>query len=282
MRKIFIFLLRTPHAPVHWGTIVGGTKGKEFRVTHSPADAAHLPTSESANAELELAVDAAIVRFARDGFEQTKLETIAAESGMSKRMIHYHFGDKKGLYERAVKRAVARIAPPHEVLDRSYAVPVEGMRRFVDSIFHVFLESPDCIRLILRENLDPILDVEELTTGDRSNDITLHVERLLLLGQDAGAFRPGICAEDVLALVVGLCDLRITHASTSYAMSRIDFASQRNTEGMRRMVIDAVLAFLTSNIPHSGYDSYLASNPERDTANSAAAKTYEVTRSEIY
>lgn len=248
----------------------------------APAEAAHIPTSESARVELDRAVDVAVTRFARDGFEHTKLETIAAESGMSKRMIHYHFGDKKGLYERAVLHAVARMVPPREVLDRSYAVPVEGMRRFVDSIFHVFLENPDCIRLILRENLDPILDVEELTNGDRSNDVTLHVERLLLLGQDAGAFRPGICAEDVLALVVGLCDLRFTHASTSYAMSRIDFANQRNIEGMRRMVIDAVLAFLTSNIPHSGYDSYLVSNPERDTANSAAAKAYEVTRSEIY
>ena len=216
--------------------------------------------------ELDTAVEdtlrTALTMFAQGGYAATTLEAVAREADVPKRAITARFGDKRGLYEEALRRSVACLSPAPDVLNRSYAVPVEGMRRFVDAMFHAFVENPDCVRLILRENIDCVVDVEEMTSGDRDNDVTLHVERLLMVGQDAGAFRPGIGAEDVLALIVALCEFQVGHAATIYAVSRVDFADERNTEGMRRMVIDAVLAFLTSNIAPTGHDSYLVSQHE--------------------
>lgn len=205
----------------------------------------------------DAALDAAVRVFADAGFAGTTLNQVAAEAGISTEALRALAGDTAALYHHALARALSQITPPREVLERSHAVPVEGMRRFVDSLFHAFLDHPDAVRLLLRENLDRHVDVAELSADHRDNDIALHVERLLMLGQDAGAFRPGINAEDVLALIVSLCGFQVAHASSAYAISRVNFADQRNTDGMRRMVIDAVLAFLTSNIPHSGYDSYL-------------------------
>ena len=45
----------------------------------------------------------------------------------------------------------------------------------------------------------------------------------------------------------------------------LDLDEPRNVEGMRRMVIDTVLAFLTSNIAPSGYESYLEATPLPDS-----------------
>ncbi|QYH20547.1 TetR family transcriptional regulator [Corynebacterium aquatimens] len=206
--------------------------------------------------------------FASRGFEATTLEDVVKDSGVPKRALTAAFGDKRGLYEHALRRAVACISPSDDVLNRSYAVPVEGMRTFVDAMFHTFMENPDCVRLILRENVDGIVDIEEMTAGSGDNDVALHVERLLLLGQDAGAFRPGIGAEDVLVLIVALCEFVVAHSATIYAISRVDFSEDRNVDGMRRMVIDSVLAFLTSNIAPSGHDSYLVS-PEAESLGDA-------------
>ena len=64
------------------------------------------------NAEIDSVVDIALDMFARGGFSQTKLGAIAKETGMSKRMIHYHFGDKKGLYAKAIRRALERLVLP--------------------------------------------------------------------------------------------------------------------------------------------------------------------------
>ena len=47
---------------------------------------------------VEHVIDVAIAQFSEHGYADTKLETVSKLSGMSKRMIHYYFGDKKGLY----------------------------------------------------------------------------------------------------------------------------------------------------------------------------------------
>lgn len=209
-------------------------------------------------AALERAVDIALSHFARQGYSATKLETIAREAGMSKRMLHYHFGDKRELYRRALTRAAWSFSPPQEFLDRSYAVPVEGIRRFVDVLYNRMIQNPDSIRMFLRENLDPVLSPEEITTTRNDSEVLLQIERLLLMGQDAGAFRPGISATDVVVLIASLTFFRVGNHATIDEFGSINLLSPANTEGMRRLTIDSVLTFLTSNIPSSGYESYLA------------------------
>lgn len=226
-------------------------------------------TSTSAEHSPEEVVDAALRLFARDGYTGTKLDAVAKACGVSKRMLHYHFGNKAGLYKRAVARALESVAPPERLIGRTYPVPVEGMRRFVDATFHSFRDHPECVRLLMRENLEPVIDAEETKFDGRNRSVLLHLERILMQGQDAGAFRPGISADDVLALIVSLCEFQVAHSATSYAVSRVRVNDPRNTEGLRRLVIDAVLAFLTSNIPHSGYDSYLVSEPAEESIGGA-------------
>ena len=206
-------------------------------------------------------VRAALGAFARKGYSGVKVETLAKKTGMTKRMIHYHFGDKRGLYHATLRLALEQLTPPENILNRSHAVPVEGMRRFVDALYHAFLHNPDATRLVLRENLDPEVKAEDASMLAGVREVSLHAERLLLAGQDAGAFRPGITAVDLLALISSLCFYRVGNAATAKHVFGVDAESRRNVDGMRRMVIDAVLAFLTSNISDSGYESYLEAAP---------------------
>lgn len=237
-----------------WCTIEGYFERKGTDVT-DVADASFGVTSPDA------VVRSALSAFARNGYSGAKVEALAKQTGMTKRMIHYHFGDKRGLYTAALRLALEQLAPPENILNRSHAVPVEGMRRFVDALYHAFLHNPDAVRLILRENLDPALETEDASALTGVRDVTLHAERLLLAGQDAGAFRPGITAVDVLTLISSLCLYRVGNAATAKHVFGVDVESRRNVDGMRRMVIDAVLAFLTSNISYSGYESYIEATP---------------------
>ncbi|PAT08358.1 TetR/AcrR family transcriptional regulator [Corynebacterium hadale] len=215
---------------------------------------------------LDAVIDTALRMFAADGFHDTKLEAIAKESGMSKRKIHYNFGDKKGLYTRATLRALERLTPPEHVLNRSYAVPVEGMRKFIDALYTAVKNNPDSAGILLREELDPVLDGTTSALTQRTDTVALHLERLLLIGQDSGAFRPGISADDVLVLLVSLSFFPTALGDVAEGLRNINFRSERNNTGLRRMVIDAVIAFLTTNISPSGYDSYLEPTPAADAA----------------
>ncbi|WP_235840713.1 TetR/AcrR family transcriptional regulator [Corynebacterium liangguodongii] len=232
--------------------------------------------------DLDRVIDAAVSMFAADGFAATRLEAISKVSGMSKRMIHYHFTDKLGLYRRALARAMESISPPVEVMGRSYAVPVEGMRRFIDAIFYRFQDNTAAVALMLRENLDNVLDPSETAALSGHSDALLHMERLLLLGQDSGAFRPGISAADVMLLVSSVCVYRIANHKASLALGQMKLTNQRNTEGLRRMTIDMVLGFLTSNIPDSGYPSYLEATSKPDAQAPKQADAYAIEAPEIY
>ncbi|GAB3077993.1 TetR/AcrR family transcriptional regulator [Corynebacterium aquatimens] len=230
-----------------------GQQGGDGPIEQESVEASLIPAGG-----LESIVDKAVAEFAHCGFEAAKLDTIAAQAGVSKRMLHYHFGDKCELYKRALNRAVESFTPPQDFLERSYAVPVEGIRRFVDAIFHVVQRNPDVVSLIVRENLDPVLDYEESHRMLGESEVILQIERLLLLGQDVGAFRPGITAIDLLVLVSSISFFRTTNARTVLYYGNLNLLDPRNTEGLRRLAIDTALTFLTSNIPYSGYDSYLA------------------------
>lgn len=205
----------------------------------------------------EQVVDTAVEQFAEYGYAEAKLEQIAKSSGMSKRMIHYHFGDKMGLYLQALTEAMARLHPDQEDMELDSTVPVEGVRKLVDAIYRQFASHPEAVRMILLENLHGHAQLQDFSPIPDELSIILHLDKLLMLGQDAGAFRPGISAYDVFLLIASVSCYPVTNGEISRSSFGVDLTDPDNQQGMHRLVVDAVLAFLTSNIPHAGQDSYL-------------------------
>ena len=225
----------------------------------------------SANVTVEEVIGFAITQFATDGYDGTKIENISRESGMSKRMIHYHFGDKKGLYLQCLESSLDKLQPPFDQLVIDSAVPVEGMRKLVDCLFDLFVKNPDAVRLVVEENTHPVIDTAEHPAIADASGVMLHINRLLMLGQDSGAFRPGISANDLYLLITSLMLLPVTTHNITRNLFSVDLTSEDNVRGLHRLVVDMALAFLTSNIPDSGYQSYLeeeASKSESDSSSS--------------
>ena len=83
---------------------------------------------------------AALVLFARDGYERTSVDAIAAEAGVSKRTIYGHYGDKENLFLL--------------VLRETYDTMRDRVRDIVDRNLHdvddVRLALTACIREIVR------------------------------------------------------------------------------------------------------------------------------------
>ena len=106
---------------------------------------------------VEHVIDVAIAEFSDHGYAETKLDTVSKLSGMSKRMIHYHFGDKKGLYQQALATAAKRLNPPEGSLAVDSAVPVEGVRTLVDWMFRQHVEHPEAIKMMTMESSHSVL-----------------------------------------------------------------------------------------------------------------------------
>jgi AcrR family transcriptional regulator len=80
----------------------------------------------------EALLDAAIVVFAREGFDSANLRQIAEAARVNAALIGYHFHSKEGLYLAAFQRIAARLGetldPLLERIDRSLAAPAEPGR----------------------------------------------------------------------------------------------------------------------------------------------------------
>lgn len=228
-----------------------------------------LAHGEPEEATVEGVIGIAINLFAADGYNGTKLDAISRASGMSKRMIHYHFGDKQGLYQQALATAAARLTPELADVETDSPVPVEGMAKVVDAIFQTNVKHPECVRLLAQESVIRSLEATSGPLIDLSG-MSLHVDKLLMTGQDSGAFRPGISTNDILTLIASISTYRTVGNELMLNLLNVDLNSEENIEGARRMAVDTVLAFLTSNIPDSGQESYLVAELSDDESESPA------------
>lgn len=205
----------------------------------------------------EKVLASALRSFATAGYSRTKLEEVARESGMSKRMIHYHFGDKRGLYNQCIVRAIELLRPTPDEMEIDSDVPVEGVRKVVEAVFKCYVDHPDCARLLALENIHHYGTLTDATSLLDQSATMLQLDRLLMVGQDAGAFRPGISAVDIFALIASLAHFRVNVRYTTMYLYGVDLMDEENTAGMTRMAVDAVLAFLTSNLKTNDEVSYL-------------------------
>jgi AcrR family transcriptional regulator len=83
---------------------------------------------------------AALVLFARDGYERTSVDAIAAEAGVSKRTVYSHYGDKENLFLLIL----------HETYDTMRERVGDIVDRNLRDVDDVRLALTTCVREIVR------------------------------------------------------------------------------------------------------------------------------------
>ncbi len=129
--------------------------------------------AERTEATTNALVDAARQLFARDGYDATSLDSVAARAGVTKGALYHHFEGKRQLFEAVFAREVERMATP---LVAAYARKKDpwdafaaGCRTFLDECL-----DPELQRIVLmdaaaaigweevRRLESPLLDMMEL------------------------------------------------------------------------------------------------------------------------
>jgi AcrR family transcriptional regulator len=101
---------------------------------------------DAAGGSRQAIIEAAVAEFAANGFEGTRIETVAQRSGYNKALIYRHFGDKAGLFRAALgskfaHRAALQAKEPEAVGER------------LVYWFERTLADPHFMRLIIHEAL---------------------------------------------------------------------------------------------------------------------------------
>jgi TetR/AcrR family transcriptional repressor of mexJK operon len=111
---------------------------------------------------------AALTLFARDGYERTSVDAIAAEAGVSKRTVYSHYGDKENLFLQVLRDTYDVMRDRvRDIVDRNLrdvdSVP-EALTACIGEIVQTISRAPEratLIRLVISEapHFPAILDL---------------------------------------------------------------------------------------------------------------------------
>ncbi len=151
--------------------------------------------------------------FSEKGFAKASTREICLAAGLNVAAIHYHFGDKDGLYRAVLLGPIQGMAAQIAGFDEPGLSLADALRRllgpFVGADGHASAEADDGVRLYLREMIEPT-PLFAAAVGQHIGPV--HERIAQLLARHIGLAQAD---EDVHRLVFGL--LAMAH---DYCMSR--------------------------------------------------------------
>lgn len=107
----------------------------------------------SAEAGRDQIRQAALIEFARLGFEGAKIDQIAARAGVAKPLVHYHFGSKAKLWKAAVSAAFETFRTEVIVFSKSVSreEPDASLEVFAERLVRLGAERPHLLNIAIDE-----------------------------------------------------------------------------------------------------------------------------------
>lgn len=187
----------------------------------------------------------ALQEFARHGLSGARIDAIAAESGLNKGMIYYHFGGKEDLYVAALEESYRRFRQIENEFHIDSLPPVPALRSLVGASFDFHAAHPEFIRMVMSENINQgeyIRKIPELRAINRSA-ISL-LDRLCERGVAEGVFRADIDTVDLHMSISALSFYNVSNRHTfSYIFDR-DLGTPEVHAARRESVIDTILRYV--------------------------------------
>ena len=151
-------------------------------------------------------IEAALHRFATDGFAASTLRGIADEAGVTPAMAHYYFGDKAGLLEAVVEHRVQPLAA--QIMQRVGAAgedPLAALRAFIHAYEGLAFEHPWVPRLVVREVLGEGGVLRETFTRHFAARVGAGLLAAVRAAQARGQIDPALDAPKVALSFLSLC-----------------------------------------------------------------------------
>jgi len=186
---------------------------------------------------------AARAEFAAFGLAGARVDRIAAEARLNKRMLYYYFQNKEGLFTAVLEQVYAELCALAENLEVEEGDPLDRLAVFVEQVFDHYAQHPDSITLLNSENLhggrhlanSPRL--KEMSPGFRNR-----LARLIARGEAERRFRTGIDAVALYLSIVGQIYFAQSNAATLSLFFSRDLTLPEARKAWRRHVREMILA----------------------------------------
>jgi len=191
-------------------------------------------------------LNVAVQEFSRLGLSGARIDAIAAESGLNKAMIYYHFGSKEELYVAALEESYRRFRDIEGGLHVDETLPpVEALRKLVGASFDFHAAHPEFIRMVMSENINQgeyIRKIPALREINRSAIVLL--EQLCRRGVSEGVFRADLDPVDLHMSISALSFYNVSNRHTFSFIFDRDLGAPQVHAARRDAVVDTILRYV--------------------------------------
>jgi shikimate dehydrogenase len=191
-------------------------------------------------------IEVATVEFAAEGYSGARVDTIAAKTRTSKRMIYYYFGGKEQLYLAVLEEAYRSIRTLESRLDSEKYSAEEALRRLVEATFDHDERNPNFIRLVSIENIHRARHLKRSAElRELNSTIIATLVRILARGREEGVFKREVDPIDLHLAISSYCFFRVANRHTFGSLFDRDLSNARVRNRNKQQIGDMVLAYLT-------------------------------------
>jgi AcrR family transcriptional regulator len=192
-------------------------------------------------------LEAAEIQFARHGYGGTTVDSIAAKTKRSKRMIYYYFSSKAKLYVAVLENGYARMRRAEAHLNLEEEDPRQSLKNLVEFCFDFHYSHPTFVKLVMSENLN---DAKYLTGSslvpELHRPIIQRIERCLRRGYELEIFGCSITPVEVHMTLSALCFFNVSNRATFSAVFDVDMQSAAARRARKQQILLTVLGRLNA------------------------------------
>lgn len=190
-------------------------------------------------------LDVAFAEFANAGLKGARIESIAAKTNTSKRMIYYHFGSKEGLYSEVLEHAYRLVRQGASLTALADMPPLDALASYAGNAFDNFNLCPDFIRLVVQENVQGAHFVKASKNIGEMNRATFSLlQDIVERGKADGSIRQDVTSMNVYTNFIGLCHYNISSRNSFLALFDFDLTLPENSASRRASICDLIVRYV--------------------------------------
>ena len=163
-------------------------------------------------------LDAAEAEFSEKGLFGARIDRIAQNAGVNKRMIYEYFSNKEGLYKTVLINVYNRTSLWEAEFSTDSYDPVEVIRDFVHSYFEFLSGNQSFIRILMWENLNGAALLREAGQSNLKAVALDLIGKIIARGKSEGVFRKDA---DEYHVTVSLLNFAFSYFTNVHTLSYV-------------------------------------------------------------
>lgn len=204
------------------------------------------PLRDSAKTKEDLLL-AAENEFAAKGLYGARIDAIAEDAHVNKRMIYEYFGNKEDLYKIVLNRAYSRLLKREVVVLSEKTTAQEAISKTIHMYFEFLAQDEKFVQLVLWENLNHAKYLQELNLQDIKEPTIELLRDIIKNGKESGVFREDL---DIDQVILSILTYTFSYFSNRYTMSILmnqNYATSENIKIRAKEVSEMVLSYMRNS-----------------------------------